>query len=167
MVQVASHSPGFAHRAVVAAITGAIAICAYGLATGAPANAQAMTQLRGEALRTAYAGQTHISVYRYYIEGYGDLEFVEVYSVDGTLTYQAGDVTATGRWRTENDRICFDYDGATLLSSCFAVFIEDGCFFSYMFGANGKPTGVAERKWWIRAHIEGTEPDCIHEGLVS
>ncbi len=132
----------------------------------APALAQP-SFLSDSELTAAYAGKTHVSFYRYPVEEYGGIYFEERYHVDGALDYRAGDLTLSGFWRVANGRICFEYPATPLNSGCFAVQFDAGCYYSYQIGDDGRPLGVAEGRWWIRAKIEGTNPDCAAADLVS
>ena len=118
-------------------------------------------------LRTAFAGKTHLSFYRRYIEGYGGVYFEETYYQDGTLSYQSGDVRAGGQWGVEGDVICFDYTAPFMVSGCFKVVHQNGCYYSYEIGPAGRAVGLEKGEWWIRSHIKGTDPACTHEGLIS
>lgn len=124
-------------------------------------------QLNDAGLIDAYADKTHISFYRRYVEEYGGKYFVESYSADGTLRYRAGDVALSGFWQVANGRICFQYPDTPLYDGCFVVAYEAGCFYSYQVDENGEPFGLAAGEWWIRAHIEGTKPDCAAGDLLS
>lgn len=123
--------------------------------------------LNDAALRTAYGGQTHVSIYRHEVEEYGGQAFEETYHRDGTLDYQAGGVTLTGAWRVANGRICFDYPQTPLYGGCFIVAEDAGCYYSYQIGPDGAPVGLASGEWWIRAYIKGTAPDCAAPNLIS
>ncbi|MEO0674200.1 MAG: hypothetical protein AAFY32_04245, partial [Pseudomonadota bacterium] len=41
-------------------------------------------------LRAAFAGKTHIGLYRRYLEAYGEQRFIETYTDNGNLQYTAG-----------------------------------------------------------------------------
>jgi hypothetical protein len=118
-------------------------------------------------LTVAYSGKIHESFYRYRVEEYGGVYFEEAYHADGTLDYRAGELTLTGFWRVANGRICFEYPATPLNSGCFVVVFEDGCYYSYQTNDSGEPEGLAEGRWWIRAKIKGTNPDCAAADLVS
>ena len=130
-----------------------------------PARDTQQTRLDAAGLRAAFSGKTHISRYRLSIEEYGGVNFEETYRGDGSLSYRAGDVAATGTWRIEGDAICFLYDAIVLVPACFAVTERNGCFYSYEIVGDGSPRGLAEGAWWIRSHIDGTDPDCARDAI--
>ena len=118
-------------------------------------------------LVAAYAGKTHLSFYRRYVEAYGGKYFEESYRADGELDYRAGDVGLSGLWQVANGRICFQYPETSLSSGCFVVTHDAGCYYSYQIGDDGEPIGLTTGEWWIRAHVKGTKPDCAAADLVS
>lgn len=139
-----------------------IALCAAATtATAAP------RRLDNAGLIAAYAGKTHLSFYRRYVEEYGGKYFEESYNPDGSLNYRAGDLALSGLWRVADGRICFEYPGSSLYGGCFVVTYEAGCYYSYEIGPDGAPMGFANGEWWIRAHVKGTKPDCAAGDLVS
>ncbi|MEM8771603.1 MAG: hypothetical protein AAGD92_08145 [Pseudomonadota bacterium] len=123
--------------------------------------------LDADALRKAYSGQTHESFYRYTIEEYGGVYFEETYFPDGSLTYRGGSLEVAGRWAVKGDQICFEYPETQLLPGCFVVAADAGCFYSYEVGRDGSRPAAPHERWWIRATIKGTDPQCATDDLVS
>ncbi|MEO1252477.1 MAG: hypothetical protein AAFW81_09045 [Pseudomonadota bacterium] len=127
----------------------------------------AAQRLDDAALRAAYADKTHISAYREDVPEYGGTYFVETYMSDGSLSYRAGGLDLVGAWRVENGIICFDYADTPLVPGCFVVIHEAGCYYSYQVDRTGRAIGLSEGDWWIRAYVEGTDPQCASAALVS
>lgn len=124
--------------------------------------------LNDAGLHVAFSGKTHLSTYRRYVESYGGVYFEETYHRDGTLSYQSGNVFAQGQWKIKNSTICFDYLEPFMVSACFKVVYNDGCYYSYEVDpTTGVVLGFETGTWWIRSYIKGTDPACAHEGLIS
>lgn len=118
-------------------------------------------------LRAAFAGKTHIGLYRRYLEAYGEQRFVEAYAADGTLQYTAGSLSISGTWSIASGKICFTYDSPAFLAGCFRVVADQGCYYSYEIFPSGRQTVPGRDPWWIRSHVDGTNPVCADPDLVS
>ncbi|MEO0833892.1 MAG: hypothetical protein AAFY13_11405, partial [Pseudomonadota bacterium] len=72
-------------------------------------------------LRAAFAGKTHIGLYRRYLEAYGEQRFIETYTDNGNLQYTAGTLSISGTWTISAGKICFQYNSPEFLAGCFRV----------------------------------------------
>lgn len=123
--------------------------------------------LTDDQLRAAFSGKTHNGFYRRFLVPYGDQTFVETYAKDGTLSYTAGEIVASGSWQIDNKKICFTYDNPDFLPGCFYVTQIEGCYYSYETNTNFSDIVPGRDPWWIRSYIDGTSPDCADPELVS
>ncbi|MEL6506931.1 MAG: hypothetical protein AAFR29_04805 [Pseudomonadota bacterium] len=118
-------------------------------------------------LRAAFAGKTHIGLYRRYLEAYGEQRFIETYTDNGNLQYTAGTLSISGTWTISAGKICFQYNSPEFLAGCFRVVADQGCYYSYEIFPSGRQAIPGRDPWWIRSHIDGTDPACAGPDLVS
>lgn len=110
-------------------------------------------QLKGEALREAYLGQTHDLVYQNPQGILGKYRHLETHNPDGSTKYVEGGQTFVGQWwlkgdTGQEDTICFRYPTVDPeRQHCFIVFMEGRCIYSYSvrFIFGGKP--IDEDRW--------------------
>lgn len=103
-----------------------------------------LERLNGETLREAFSGRTMDGTYKLPLKRSGTNYFTETFTEDGRTIYKEGQMRDTGQWVIVDDaNICFRYTGPMAGSiSCFAVFRDGSCLYSYDPGniVRGKPT---------------------------
>ena len=149
---------------LVAALTFQSAISqTYTLDNDGPTN---LTLLQGDTLNEAFYGRTMDGTYKGVRELSGTSDFTETFHKNGRTTYREGKVTDIGRWKLSGapgfeDVICFTYSGPLAGSvSCFTVFREGTCLYSYIPREieNGKPRNT--NRWSAKTVIRGELSSC-------
>ncbi len=132
---------------------------------------QNLTLLQGNTLNEAFYGRTMDGTYKGVRERTGTSAFTESFFKDGTTDYREGKLHERGRWQLSGapgfeDVICFRYQGKMAgPPSCFTVFREGTCLYSYSPGMvrNGKP--LNNNYWQAKTVIRGELSSC--DDLVS
>lgn len=136
------------------------------LMIGLPAAAQDieaddLQQLLGDDLISAFENITMDGVYKSPRQRSGTDRFTETFLRDGTTRYREGPVFDEGEWVTSYDTICFSYEGALgNRLSCFNVFENGGCYYSYMKAdvKNGRPMNA--NGWTAKTVRQGDDLAC-------
>lgn len=130
-----------------------------------------LTLLQGNTLNEAFNGRTMDGSYKRIRDRTGTSNFTETFRKDGTTDYREGKLHERGRWQLSGapgfeDVICFTYQG-TLAGppSCFTVFREGTCLYSYSprLVRDGKP--LNNNYWQAKTVIHGELSSC--DDLVS
>lgn len=161
-----------------AVLVNALAAACLTVALTLPAAAQfsddspkSLTLLQGDSLSEAFFGRTMDGTYKAIRERTGTSHFTESFAKDGTTDYREGTLREHGRWQLSGapgfeDVICFTYGGAMAgPPSCFNVFREGTCLYSYnpALVRSGQP--IDTNRWSAKTVIRGELSSC--DDLVS
>jgi hypothetical protein len=125
-----------------------------------------LDRLTGKHLYNAFIGQTMDGIYKQARERSGTNEFTESFYADGTTYYREGKYADDGRWRINDDIICFSYaDTQYGVDSCFIVYSSGTCLYSFnpRNVRNGKP--INSNAWSAKTLIRGDVSSC--DNLIS
>jgi len=138
-----------------------------------PASAQSydsgpknLTLLQGDTLNEAFFGRTMDGTYKAMRERTGTSNFTETFFKDGTTDYREGNLREGGLWQLSGPPgfesvICFRYQGTMAgPPSCFTVFREGTCLYSYAprLIKDEKPQDT--NRWSAKTVIRGELSSC-------
>lgn len=107
-------------------------------------------------LQAAFKGVTHIGYYRFERGELDTRSFAETTHSDGAVEHVQGKEVLTGRWRINDDLICYAYDIAQPIEFCFNIYQVGNCYYHVAMTNGGSPLG----RWTARSTPEGEEPNC-------
>ncbi|WP_017931178.1 hypothetical protein [Robiginitomaculum antarcticum] len=113
-------------------------------------------QVTGESLSAAFSGVTHKGSYAILRENTGTKDYTETTFSDGTVTYNEGDMVATGQWRRFGERICYSYEQDHMAGGCFYVYQVGNCYYYYGSNAAGI-MGAQDGLYWIARSVKTGE----------
>lgn len=128
-------------------------------------NSGAWTQLRGDALREAYSGQTFDLVYNT-VGFVGVSRHSETHKVDGITDYREGDAVLVGEWTLRGakgveDKICYRYAALDpTRQHCFYIFREGRCYYGYSSLQFARGDDVLPEMWRVRGSNRKDGPSC-------
>jgi hypothetical protein len=125
----------------------------------------AWTQLTGDALRKAYAGQTLDLTYNN-VGFAGKAHHTETHNIDGTTDYDEGGMKLDGEWtligpKGNEDRICYRY--AKLdpnKQHCFYIFREGRCLYGYSARWFRTADNIRPELWRVKGANREDGPSC-------
>jgi len=118
----------------------------------------------GEKIKQLLTGKTIVGEYRFMRERTKTYNFSEVHHKDGSTDYVEGPITSKGVWYTlGTHKICYKYPddpnmGAGI--SCFWVYKQDTCYYSYGRDAMSLKGPRAFEDWSARWIIKGSGGSC-------
>ncbi len=115
----------------------------------------------GDALKDAFYGTTMDGIYKHHREKSGTNRFTETFHTDGTTTYREGPLQDKGVWAIDEDTICFSYTGPLAGGfSCFRVFKNGTCYYSYATSVIQNNTPIDPNFWSVKSVIRGDVSTC-------
>lgn len=128
-------------------------------------NSGGWTNLRGDALRDAYSGQTFDLVYNT-VGFVGVSRHSETHNADGTTDYREGDAVLAGEWtlrgtQGDEDKICYRYPELDAVRQhCFYIFREGRCYYGYNGSQFARAQDVRPELWRVRGSNRKDGPSC-------
>ena len=142
----------------------------------APQSAQAQSQdydvrpdaaqVTGDALTSAFEGQTHDGAYNFDQRGRPGARFIERHYADGRVVYTEDKERITGRWTvTPGHTICYSYDSDDINDGCFRVYQLGSCYYFYSSYFIARENEIDQDYWTARTVQKGKRATC--EDMIS
>lgn len=119
-------------------------------------------KLSGAEIREAFEDKTHEGVYQFPDYHYGeDGHYTEYHHPDGTSDYKEYELgVIKGRWRIEDDAICYGYQDSRINGACFQMYLQGTCYYQFTSQKSEDGSWHQSVYWNARSVIDGTIANC-------